>query len=91
MERDAFLHRIRSSIGEATLPDGPAVDPGPLVPDLPDVDLIQRFTKAVEAVSGKVHTGPERFTPTGSQRRSTRSLHPTGPDDSSPGMRDNSP
>ncbi|MEA2022731.1 MAG: lactate utilization protein [Actinomycetota bacterium] len=57
MDRDAFLDRVRSSIGEATLPDGPAIDPGPLVPDLPDVDLLQRFTEAVEAVSGTVHTG----------------------------------
>jgi len=56
MDRDTFLDRVRSSIGEATLPDGPAVDPGPLVPDLPDVDLLQRFTEAVEAVSGTVHT-----------------------------------
>ncbi|MCL1692259.1 MAG: lactate utilization protein [Actinomycetia bacterium] len=56
MERDAFLNRVRSSIGEATLPYGPTVDPGPLVPDLPDVDLLARFTEAVEAVSGTVHT-----------------------------------
>ncbi len=56
MDRDAFLDQVRSSIGEATLPDGPAVDPGPLVPALPDVDLTQRFTEAVEAVSGTVHT-----------------------------------
>jgi len=55
MDRDAFLDRVRSSIREATLPDGPAADPGPLVPDLPDVDLLQRFTEAVEAVSGTVH------------------------------------
>lgn len=57
MDRDAFLGRVRSSIGKATLPDGPAADPGPLVPDLPDVDLVERFTAAVEAVSGTVHTG----------------------------------
>ena len=55
MDRDTFLDRIRSSIGKATLPDGPAVDPGPLVPELPEVDLIERFTEAVEAVSGTVH------------------------------------
>ena len=57
MDRDAFLVRVRSSIGHATLPDGPAADPGPLVPDLPEVDLVGRFTEAVEAVSGTVHTG----------------------------------
>ena len=56
MDRDAFLDRVRSSIREATLPDGPAADPGPLVPDLLDVDLLHRFTEAVEAVSGTVHT-----------------------------------
>ncbi len=57
MNRDAFLDRIRSSIGKTTLPDVPAADPGPLVPDLPEVDLIGRFTEAVEAVSGTVHAG----------------------------------
>jgi L-lactate dehydrogenase complex protein LldG len=57
MDRDAFLVRVRSSISEATLPDGPAADPGPLVPNLPEVELVARFTEAVEAVSGVVHTG----------------------------------
>ena len=56
MDRETFLDRVRSSIGEATLTAGPTADPGPLVPDLSDVDLIARFTEAVEAVSGTVHT-----------------------------------
>ncbi|MFV9673142.1 MAG: LutC/YkgG family protein [Acidimicrobiia bacterium] len=55
MDREAFLSRVRSSIGTETLPDGPVTDPGPLVPDLPEVDLLERFTEAVEAVSGVVH------------------------------------
>ena len=57
MDRDTFLDRVRSSIGAATLPDSQDHDPGPLLPGLPPVDLVERFTEAVEAVSGTVHIG----------------------------------
>jgi len=57
MERDAFLARVRSGIARSTLPDAPETDPGPLVPDLPAVDLVERFAAALETVSGTLHTG----------------------------------
>ena len=55
MDRETFLGRVRSSISGDTLPDGPLADPGPLVPDLPELDLLERFTESVDAVSGVVH------------------------------------
>ena len=57
MEREAFLSRVRSAIDLSTLPDGPETDPGPLVPDLPPVDLVERFAVALDAVSGTLHVG----------------------------------
>ncbi len=57
MEREAFLSRVRSSVGRSTLPNGPATDPGPLTPDLPTVDLTERFATALETVSGTLHIG----------------------------------
>ncbi len=56
MEREAFLDRVRTSIGIGTIPGGPSADPGGLVPGLPDVDLAERFTAALESVDGTVHT-----------------------------------
>ena len=57
MEREAFLARVRSSVGRAVLPEVPLDDPGVLVPDLPDVDLVERFAEAVGRVGGIVHHG----------------------------------
>lgn len=57
MDRDAFLSRVRSGIARSTLPPAPEHDPGPLVPDLPDVDLVDRFAAALTALDGTIHTG----------------------------------
>jgi L-lactate dehydrogenase complex protein LldG len=57
MEREAFLSCVRSSIDRSTIPDGPVTDPGPLIPDLPTVDLTERFASALDTVSGTLHIG----------------------------------
>ncbi|MEA3511286.1 MAG: LUD domain-containing protein [Actinomycetota bacterium] len=57
MKREAFLSRVRSAIDQSTIPENPETDPGPLVPDLPPVDLIERFATALETVSGTLHVG----------------------------------
>jgi L-lactate dehydrogenase complex protein LldG len=57
MKREAFLSRVRSAIDLSKLPDGPKANPGPLVPDLPRVDLAGLFAAALETVSGTLHIG----------------------------------
>ncbi|MEA2010339.1 MAG: hypothetical protein U9N78_06510, partial [Actinomycetota bacterium] len=57
MKREAFLSQVRSAIDQSTIPENPETDPGPLVPDLPPVDLIERFATALETVSGTLHVG----------------------------------
>lgn len=57
MERDDFLSRVRSAVARASLPEGPSGDPGLLVPELPEVDLVARFSEALEMVDGTVHRG----------------------------------
>ena len=57
MDRDAFLARVRAGIDRSTLPPAPEADPGPLVPDLPDVDLIDRFGTTIATLDGTLHTG----------------------------------
>jgi L-lactate dehydrogenase complex protein LldG len=55
MERETFLSRVRSAIDLSKLPDGPETDPGPLIPDLPPIDLLERFADALETISGTLH------------------------------------
>lgn len=57
MERDAFLARVRSAVAVARLPEAPDSDPGLLVPDLADVDLVELFVSRLEAVGGVAHRG----------------------------------
>ena len=57
MERDAFLRRLRDR-SPGHLPDAPSTDPGLLVPDLPEVDLVEQFTAAAERVDARVHQTP---------------------------------
>lgn len=57
MEAEAFLARVRSAVGRAVLPEVPLDDPGILVPDLPDLDLVERFVDALARVGGVVHRG----------------------------------
>ncbi len=56
VEREAFLARVAESVGSAQIPA--FGEPGLLVPDLPEVDLVERFTEALEAVDGVVHQAP---------------------------------
>lgn len=56
MEREAFLARVRAAVAIDRVPGPPAEDPGLLVPSLPTVDLVERFTEALQAVEGVVHT-----------------------------------
>jgi L-lactate dehydrogenase complex protein LldG len=55
MERDTFLTGVRAGIDRSTLPPAPTNDPGPLVPDLPVVDLVAQFAAALDVVSGVLH------------------------------------
>ncbi len=57
MDRDDFLARVRHAAGRATLPEVPLDDPGLLVPDLADVDLVEQFMNSVSMVAGQVHSG----------------------------------
>lgn len=57
MERDAFLHRVRTAVGAGRLPAAPSHDPGGLVPELPEVDLEERFTAVLTALEGTPLTG----------------------------------
>lgn len=55
MERDRFLARVTSELAFATLGDPPDIDPGPFVPDLPDVDLVETFAENLTRIGGVVH------------------------------------
>ena len=55
MEREAFLARVRTAAQRARLPPHPSVDPGLLVPDLGDVDLIGLFQSRCEEAEAIVH------------------------------------
>ena len=55
MDRSEFLARGRTAGESAILPDPPASDPGQWVPDLPDVDLAERFSEMARSVSAEVH------------------------------------
>jgi L-lactate dehydrogenase complex protein LldG len=55
VEREAFLARVRTATEAAHLPPHPSVDPGLLVPDLGDVDLITLFVSRCEEAEAIVH------------------------------------
>lgn len=55
MEREAFLSRVRAATETAVLPPHPAADPGLLVPELEDRDLVELFAAQVQAAEGVVH------------------------------------
>ncbi|NOX29044.1 MAG: hypothetical protein GXP35_03175 [Actinobacteria bacterium] len=57
MDRDAFLAGVRTAVARNRVPNASAIDPGPLVPDLPPVDLVAMFSEILERVDGHVHTG----------------------------------
>jgi len=56
VEREAFLARVAASVRSAQVP--PHGEPGLLVPELPETDLVQRFTASLTAVDGVVHDDP---------------------------------
>ena len=53
MNRDDFLARVRSSV--PVLPDAPTTDPGGLVPDHLEGDLIERFCVELGTANGVAH------------------------------------
>lgn len=58
MERSEFLARVKTAQTAAILPDSPPEDPGLLVPDLPDVDLVDRFVEMAQKMAAEVHLEP---------------------------------
>lgn len=58
MERSEFLARVEAAEAAAILPSHSSQDPGQWVPELPDVDLVDRFTEVAEKMAAEVHTGP---------------------------------
>jgi len=58
MERSEFLARVKIAQSAAILPDHPAEDPGGLVPELPEVDLVERFVEVAGKMAAEVHTEP---------------------------------
>lgn len=57
MQREAFLAGVRAALEGGQIPDASPTDPGPLLPDLPAVDEVARFTESLEAIDGHVHVG----------------------------------
>lgn len=55
MERELFLERVRSARSTSELPPAPEDPPGPLLPDLPEDHLVDRFLQRLEAVDGIGH------------------------------------
>lgn len=58
MERSEFLARVKTAQAAAILPNPPKDDPGQWVPDLPDVDLVERFREMAEKMAAEIHTAP---------------------------------
>lgn len=58
MERDAFMTRVREGVRTAVIPPHPDLDPGVLVPDLAEADLVGLFTSRLEAVDAEWHRVP---------------------------------
>ena len=57
MEKAEFLERTRTAVTSATLPAPDVADPGGLVPDMVDVDLVARFVDAATAAGAEIHHG----------------------------------
>lgn len=56
MERSEFLARVSTAQASAILPGAPAADPGGWAPDLPEVDLENRFVEKAGSVAAEIHT-----------------------------------
>ena len=57
MERDVFLAGVRAATAHGRVPIAAQDDPGPLVPDLPPVDMVALFSESVTKLDGHVHLG----------------------------------
>ncbi len=57
MERDAFLAGVRAATAHGRVPSASPDDPGPLVPDLPPVDVVALFSESLTKIDGHVHLG----------------------------------
>lgn len=57
MRRDDFLAAVGRAARAADLPPVDGTDPGLLVPELNEVDLVAHFAAAVEMADGSVHSG----------------------------------
>ena len=57
MEKADFLERTRTAVTSAELPEPDVADPGGLVPDMVDVDLVTRFVDAAAAAGAEIHRG----------------------------------
>lgn len=55
MEREVFLDKVRLAVAAHHLPPAPPSDPGGLVPDLPEIDLVATFAERIRALFGEVH------------------------------------
>ena len=55
MDRSEFLARVRTAGASAILTNATASEPGQWVPDLPEVDLVERFSDMARSVSAEVH------------------------------------
>jgi L-lactate dehydrogenase complex protein LldG len=58
MERSEFLARVRTAQASAILPNASDDDPGQWVPDLPEVDLVDRFAEMAVKAAVEIHTDP---------------------------------
>ncbi len=55
MDREAFLADVRAAMAKDTIPAARVTERGSVTPDLSPVDLVARFSKALEDVDGHVH------------------------------------
>jgi L-lactate utilization protein LutC len=55
VDRDAFLSRVRTASAAAEPSVATSYKPGPLLVDLPQVDLVTEFVEQLEAVDGVAH------------------------------------
>lgn len=57
MDKAQFLDRTRTAMISATLPASAVADPGGLVPDMIDVDLVSQFAAAATGAGAEIHHG----------------------------------
>lgn len=60
MDKSEFLDRTRTAAISATIPSPEVMDPGGLVPEMIEVDLVSRFAEAATAAGAEIHHGDPR-------------------------------